>query len=375
MAGVGPRIQLAAVGPQDVPLTVGTPAGTSPPWLQYSAFATAETEILFPAGLDFGGMAVVTVPPSLADVIGPVFLRVRLPQLAAGARWKDRVGLAMIRRLQVLAGDVLTDDTDGLQQRVFTAMHATLGQRRAVDALVGRGGLAGDREHTLFVPLGLFFTRPTGEGVPLIAMTQSKLQLTLQLDTLANLVDGAVAPQASLSGAALVVAATLLTPEERSSIMSKPYDLLVDRTLRQAFSTAVVTSNHDVLVRPSLTVDLGFMQGPVRQIVLLFRGADGRPTAELVDCALFVNNVQQGTTRKGEALLCPNCLADLPVYAIDFALDPSSQQPCGVLDMNQTTSCFLRLNVLGQAPTELTVYSVSHSVLRFSDNRVGYGDV
>lgn len=374
MAGVGPKIQLAAVGPQDVPLTFGSLPDTSPPWLQYSAFATAETEIPFPTGIDFGGTAIVTLPSSLADVIGPVFLRVRLPVLAGGARWRDRIGLAMIRRLQVMAGDILTDDTDGLQQRAFTAMYASLGQRRAVDALVGRGGLPGDKEYTLFVPLDLSFTRPSGPGIPLIAMTQSKLQLTLQLDTLSNLVDG-VAPQASLGEAALVVAATLLTSEERSSIMSRPYDLLVDRRLRQGFSTAVVTSNHDVLVRPSLTVDLGFMQGSVRQIVLLFTGADGQPTRELVDCTLFVNNVQQGTTRKGEALLCPSCLTDLPVYSIDFALDPSSQQPCGVLDMNQTKSCLLRLSVQGQAPTDLTVYSVSHSVLRFEDNRVQYADV
>lgn len=377
MAGVGPKLQLAAVGPQDVPLTVGAPPDTQPRWLQYANFGTGEETVPFVTPLAFGGTQTVTFPSSMADVLGPVILQVTLPALGAGGLWCASVGFRMIARLRLLVGDILTDDTDGLLHLLHASLHLTAGQAAAVHEMTGGSPLPTDRPHLLLVPLRLCFAEPGGPGLPLVAMTRSKLQLTITLAPLAALVAGVQgAPAGTDLTASLSVDTALLSMPERTSFLAAPYVLLVERTLSQDFSTVAVTNNHDPLPLPCLTLDLAFMQGPVKQVLLVFLRPDGSLAPALRTCALFVNNAQRGDTRPGAWYAAPSAYRrcrrcpGLPVYTVNFGLETSSAQPSGALDMSQAGTCFLQLTVDTAEPLVARVYAVAYRTLTFAQGLV-----
>ena len=377
MAGVGPALQLAAIGPQDAWMTTTNPSEPDPRWQRYTAFATAVEDVYFPMEQTFGTTLVVTLPSSMADVLGPMFLKLTLPVLGSDFTWVDTVGYAVIQRMQLVAGDCTVDDLDGLFHSLCDTIHLSSGQMSAVSRMVGGRGLTADRPHTLMVPLHSFFCKPGSCGLPLIAMTLSKLQLKVTLAPLSVLVKGAEMYQgAQPLTACLSVESTILSHDERVSLLSSVYDLYIERTLHQAMSTSATTNNHDVLVKPTMTVDLGFMQGSVKQIIFAFIDDEGLLVPALASALLFVNNIPQGDVRVGayfsqpSAYSCCTACATPPVYTVNFSLKPSAQQPSGVLDMSQVTSCFLQVRLAILAPLRLAIYSTSHAVLRFQNNQV-----
>lgn len=380
MAGVGPKIQLAAVGAQDVGITFGSEPEPPWTWRQYTNFATSEQEVPFPTDMAFGETSVVTFPFSMADVLGPLYLDVTLPALGGGLTWCPYVGFMMLRRVQLLAGNVLTDDLDGLYHLLATRLHLTAGRQHAVARMAGAGPLPADVEHHLLVPLALSFTAPGGPGLPLVAMTASKLQLTLALQPLESLVAGPPPGPAPPLRAVLLVQATLLTREERAGLLTRPQTVLTERVLGQVTSSAVTTNNHDVLARQTLAVDLMFMQGAVKQVMLVLLAPDGTPVDALQRCSLFVNNVERGDARVGQYFSapsafrrCASCPAD-PIYTLNFGLCTSSSQPSGVLDMDKVASCFLQLDVDAGLPLEVRVYATAFKTLAFRQGVVTAGD-
>lgn len=376
MAGVGAALQLAAIGPQDAYMTTETPTAPGPSWQRYTAFATAVEDVYFPMEQSFGSTLVVTLPSSMADVLGPMFLKITLPALGSDITWVDTVGYAIIQRMQLVAGDCTVDDLDGMYHSLCDTIHLTSGQMSAVSRLVGGRGLTADRPHTLMVPLHCFFCKPGSCGLPLIAMTLSKLQLKLSLAPLSALVKGSGTYQPQPLSACLSVEGTLLTRDERVSLLGSAYDLYIERTLHQALVTYATTNNHDVMVKPTMTVDLSFMQGSVKQIIFAFLDDDGLLVPALGSALLFVNNIPQGDVRVGayfsqpSAYSCCTACAAPPVYTVNFSLRPTAQQPAGVLDMTQVTSCFLQVRLAILAPLRLVVYSTCHAVLRFQNNQV-----
>ena len=378
MAGQGAHTQLAAVGIQDVPLTVGfQPSSThSANFLRYEPFAMCEADVNFAVPVTFGSTVSVTFPFSMADLLGSVYLHVVLPVVGPACFWRPNVGYNMIQRLQLIVGDVTVDDLDGLQHIVHDTLHLTHDQKRAVAELVGAHALPSTQQQELLIPLQLFFTRQ-GQGLPLVAMTKSKLQLNLTLPPLTELLQGADPPAAVGEVAvSLGVETVTLSGEERTRILTETQDLLIERTLSQQYTTALVTNNHDVLIKPDMQVDLSFMKGSVKQVQLVFVDALGGLVQALGSCALFVNNVQQGDTRVGDRFLSAesfsHCVGTtpLPVYSINFALQASYLQPSGLLDMTQAPSCFLKLTLNSTVPLTLHVYSIAYTTLNFQNGFV-----
>lgn len=379
MTGVGPRIQLAAVGAQDAPLTIGVlpDASGTTNWLTYAPFALTDCALTFDAPITFGTSGTITVPYSMTDVVGTSYLCVNLP-VVPGNSWCRDVGYQMIQRCQVIVGNSAIDDATGLQYLVQDMLGLTDSQKKTVAALTGSEGFTSETPQSVLVPLRFFFCRLGGSGLPLAAMTNSKLQIILTLAPISDLLLTSAQPTTLPDlQASILMETAILSPEEKTFFMYKPLDLLIERVFTQQYSTSQITNNHDVLLVPSLSVDLTFAQGAVKQIAFVFTDdSTGRLVPALQNCSLFVNNVQQGDTRTGDRFLLPTafqaCQACVlkPVYTINFALQTGPLQPSGVLDMQHLSSCFLQLQINATIPLTLHVFATAYATLHFEGGTV-----
>lgn len=176
---IGTRLQLAAVGPQDMYVT--STAGTSP-WLAVfkrpSRFALDTVDTPFANGFLLG-LRNRTEIPRAGDCLGGITLEVRLPAIPGAApddTWIPRIGYALFRRVRVWLNDTLLSDVERLWNDLHDRLFETRPQARA--AMIGGEPLSLTVPHILHVPLKLPFSStnwlPTG---PL-----GTTRLTLEVD-------------------------------------------------------------------------------------------------------------------------------------------------------------------------------------------------
>lgn len=377
MAGVGPLTQLAATGPQDYSIN-RLPYDSSPNWLRYSRFATVAKDMDFPSGLDFGGQGRVTIPPSTADVLRGVFLEVVLPVVGVGWTWRPGVGCRLLRKQKVTLGDVNVCEVDGLFLNLSRQLHSSASENELFETMSGERALDASTSHTLCVPLRLLYATTTNEGVPLIAMTSSRLQLDITLSAVGDLLDGPPlpSPAPSLVSCRLLLDLAYLERVEKTSFLAVPFTVNPEWVLSQDFATVGVTNNHDSFLLSNMSVSLAFVQGPLKQVMLVFLDDRGDPVDCLDTCTLQVNNTQVGEPQAADKMRfvgayhsCLSCPRQA-VYTLNFGLRTSSRQPSGVLDTDQLSACSLSLTLRPNAPSLLRVYSVAYRKLRFGSNTV-----
>lgn len=177
----------------------------------------------------------------------------------------------------------------------------------------------------------------------------------------------------------LMVDVAFLESSEKFAFLHTPYTLAAEMVLHQDFPVCTITNNHDTVMLQQTSVDLSFMQGAVKQVVLVFLDMNDTILHNAMSsCSLFVNNVRQFSPRPGayfrdaSAYRACNACPHSSIYTINFAASSTaSLQPNGCLDMTQISTCTLSvaLNELNPA-SRLRVYSIAYQPLLFSGNNV-----
>lgn len=470
MAGVGPMTLLAAVGPQDAFFRKAPFASCT--WLRYTRFATSTAQLDFPAGLDFGSSGRIVVPKSVGDILTDMCLEITLPAVGVGWKWVEDVGYKLITSFKLTLGNTVVVESDGLMHQVLNELNATSEQRKCLRHMTGHACLDADVEQQLIIPLRLLCSSIERCRLPLIAMTMSKAQVDVTLESAANLlfVHSLTVDNLSVLGgldmehvnvdnmhydvtdvylkslavntlqvkgdltighinadvvtykvlnagydereyraphyqrkhrrhryrpdavlfdllkptigslqSRLMVDVAFLETSEKFSFLHHPYTLAAEMILHQDFPVSHTTNNHDTVMLQQTTFDLSFMQGAVKQVVLVFLDTDDTILHNAVSsCSLFVNNVQQFRPRPGSYFRDPsayracNACPHSSIYTINFAVCcTAALQPNGCLDMSQITTCTLSVALNALDPTSrLRVYSVAYQPLLFSGNNV-----
>ncbi len=177
---LGTRLQLAAVGPQDMYVT--STAGTSP-WLAVykrpTRFALETVDTPFANGFVFGRKNRTEIPRA-GDCLGGIALEIRLPVIPGAApedTWVSHIGYALLRRVRVWLDDTLLSDAERLWYHIHDRLFET--KADALADMIGADPLPLAVPHILHVPLKLPFSvtnwLPTG---PLGAT-----RMTLEIDT------------------------------------------------------------------------------------------------------------------------------------------------------------------------------------------------
>lgn len=185
---MGTRLQLAAVGPQDLYITSSSSGVT--PWTTVfkrpTPFAMDVVETPFANQFVMGRRNRTDVPTS-GDCLGGITLELRLPRIPGaipGDTWVPAIGYALLRRVRVWLNDAMLSDTE----RLWYDLHDRLFETKDTAAMLGGSSGSGAplslaHPHVVHVPLKLPWHR--GNWFPLVAAFGGRMTLDIEAESFA----------------------------------------------------------------------------------------------------------------------------------------------------------------------------------------------
>jgi len=177
-------MQLVAYGAQDIYLT-GNPQITffKVVYRRHTNFSIESIQCTFNGSVDFGRKANVTISRN-GDLIGPMYLEVKLPRLLqtqdsnTKVQWTNGIGNALVKSVEVEIGGQRIDKHYGEWLDIWSELNVDKNHRDTYNEMVGHDENPNvdnaDYERTLYIPLRFWFNRNPGLALPLIALHTTK---------------------------------------------------------------------------------------------------------------------------------------------------------------------------------------------------------
>lgn len=331
----GGRIQLAAVGEQDIFLTAN-PETTYfiKRYKKHSQFAIQTLEVPFQQEAKFGGRVRAEIPRN-ADLIREIYLKVTLPEINQSLitqdnpitgetevvktypTYSDSIGHALVRQADIKIGGQTVETINGDYLDIYEDMFTPQSQSLAIQEMVGRTYLrtglgpasnvvyrtengfdaVGAFPRTFLVPLRFWFTQDPNLAVPLTAVRYQEVELNIEFENIERLVVSNVVSisdllnTAQLGGkplqiesASLLVDYVFLTDEEAKYFRENRLDYVV--TQLQGIET-IVPSNQDYTSLPKQIRT--YFNNPVKEFYIIVQETVNRPTNPQ-DASTLTNN-------------------------------------------------------------------------------------
>lgn len=182
--GSGARLQLAAVGKQDVLLRGTKMSHFRAHFKRATRFAVWTEEL----SMDYqpGKRTRIDIPKS-GDMLGDMYLEIRLPATPGStASWPALMGYTMLKRVRLLLDGHEVHNFERLWFDLYDSLYTAAGHEKGLDVMVGRTPLPMSKAHVLYVPLRMLTCRPgpSRAALPLQAIPRSKLCLDIEWDAL-----------------------------------------------------------------------------------------------------------------------------------------------------------------------------------------------
>lgn len=206
----GALLSLAARGRQDDYLTVDADIT-----LWKSVYRRHTPFAMESISYDLDGGALPTVGtrtfrfsiPRHGDLVNALYLGLRIPAVrASGARWVRHLGEALVEHVSVYVGGALIERVSGEWLHAFNALSMPSDKRPCYDEMTGNtprffggegetaatsAGDDGDDDYrpgrVLYVPIPLWFTRSSGQALPLVALQYHTVDVEVALRPLSSL--------------------------------------------------------------------------------------------------------------------------------------------------------------------------------------------
>ncbi|KAJ3083569.1 hypothetical protein HK102_001011 [Quaeritorhiza haematococci] len=148
-------------------------------------------DIPFNDRTDWGKTVTCTVP-RCEDLLGWVFLSIRLPPLVKAPdqpiyRYCNRIGHVVIKEAQLRVGGQIVERREGIMMRVLQSSKLTASEKPLWDSMTGYSEHAYFSLHepqpamALYVPLDFFFTGDPSRFLPLIALGLTNVSIVVKL--------------------------------------------------------------------------------------------------------------------------------------------------------------------------------------------------
>ena len=316
----GGRIQLAAVGEQDIFLTAN-PETTYfiKRYKKHSQFAIQTLEVPFEQGAKFGGRVRAEIPRN-ADLIREIYLKVTLPEINQSLitqdnpitgetevvktypTYSDSIGHALIRQADIRIGGQTVETINGDYLDIYEDMFTPQSQSLAIQEMVGRTYLrtglgpasnvvyrtengfdaVGAFPRTFLVPLRFWFTQDPNLAVPLTALKYQEVELNIEFEDIERLVVSNLVSISSLlntaqlggtplqiESASLLVDYVFLTDEEAKYFGENRLDYVI--TQLQGIETIVPSTKDFIQLRT-------YFNNPVKEFYMIVQETVNRPT-------------------------------------------------------------------------------------------------
>lgn len=416
---MGGLIQLVAYGSQDVYLT-GNPQITffKVVYRRHTNFAIEAIEQSFAAPADFGARVSATVSRN-GDLIHKMYLEVTLPALdtndaTLGASvmpdwvgYSNGVGHALMSSVECEIGgqridkqysdfaecwDELTTPSEKVDRYREEMVYKFNTDLSLQDNAVAADAANPADGPTLYIPLNFWFCRNPGLALPLIALQYHEVKVTIDFETLQNLVVcGKADSEVTVNRGTLTAAGSakrlrscklygdyiFLDTDERRRFAQVSHEYLIEQ-VQFTGSTSVSES--------SQRVKMSFSH-PVKELIWVIEQDSDKNAnrhfkyaVEIDEAKIQLNGHDRISERKGKyfRLVQPyqhhTRMPAKNIYCYSFALTPEDQQPSGSCNFSRIDSAeliFTAKQLSAAAPGKLKVFAISYNVLRLQSGMAG----
>ena len=374
-AGQGAAVQMLARGPQNRYTDLDPQMSH---WItsykRHTNFAVETVEHVFPLGLQFGKTVRLTVPAT-GDLLGDLWLQLRLPALvdvdgggAYPGSWVPQIGRVLFRRMRFIINDTVVHD----QERLWYDLSDKLFQAVAHDAamtemLGGATQLPAGVAQMLFVPMKFLFCkahRARQQYLPLLTLSGAAISVELEVEALGACLRPGGGGSTPLdpgdwgAGCRLMYDAVFLDKAERSSLLARPVVMMYEdvQDMEQLNYRIDDRANGNDISIPVINVDLRELNHPVRALVFVaYKDPPGNTFFDYLDAveeaSLLVGSAERFSPQPGGYFslvqpyqACRRAQAD-NVHVYSFALDLTSDQPCGSVNFASLDRPFLKVRL------------------------------
>ena len=320
----GGRIQLAAVGEQDIFLT-SNPDTTYflKRYKKHSQFAIQTLEVPFEQKAEFGNR-VRSVLPRNADLIREIYLKVTLPEINQNLvtqynpitmedeivktypTYSDSIGHALVQQADIRIGGQTVQTINGDYMDIYEDMFTPKSQSLAIQEMVGRTyvrtGLGpasnvtyrtengfdavGAFPRTFLVPLRFWFTQDPNLAIPLTSLRYQEVEINVDFGEVERLVVSSTASISSylkttaqlggkpleIESASLLVDYVFLAEEESTFFSTNRLDYLI--TQLQGVEVNIPSAADFTIIPKQIRT---FFNNPVKEFFMTVQERINRP--------------------------------------------------------------------------------------------------
>lgn len=422
----GGLMQLVAYGAQDIYLT-GNPQITffKVVYKRHTNFSIEAIRQTFNGVADFGRKVSCTISRN-GDMIHRMYLQVKLPALTDGERWTHRVGLALIKSIELEIGGQKIEKQYGDWMNIWNELSLPLDKRQGWQRMIGHEIIGIDEAHywdseigapqtTLYIPLEFWFCRNAGLALPLISLQYHEVKVHVEFRNLSELdrFDLPITNQYSLIDATLWCDYIYLDTDERRRFAQSSHEYLIEQTQvieesvnpNSTTSRVDLTFNHPVkeliwVIQLDGVIDGsgsvqhnsdnlknlwfnytdGFEDQYYRHNNITLYSDDYSRYNNCTSAKLQLNGHDRFQEREGDYFnlvqpfqhhTCTPLSKGINVYS--FALRPEEHQPSGTCNFSRIDNASLILghNRIGNRTAKVRVYALNYNILRIMSGMAG----
>ena len=427
----GGLMQLVAYGAQDIYLT-GNPQITffKVVYRRHTNFSIESIQCTFNGTAKFGNKVNCTVSRN-GDLIGPMYLEIKLPKLQqtqgtnTKVQWTNGIGNALVKNVEVEIGGQTIDKHYAEWLDIWGELNVDRNHRDCYNEMVGHDEDATVNNatfaRTLYVPLRFWFNRNPGLALPLIALQYHEVKINVEFESILSLVRSNIATLTSVldGGAAaaemtscnLYVDYIYLDTDERRRFAQVSHEYLIEQvqhTGTESLSSGsdsenvTLNFNHPVkslhwvvqkdtyLAADSLVTDSGGtadidngknVGGGQKLVYHIDKAeADSESNDAFSTAKIMLNGHDRFAVRDASYFrLVQNMqhMAACPtktIYTYSFALKASEHQPSGTCNFSRIDNAKLNLTFGANGKVgerSLKIFAVNYNVLRIMSGMGG----
>ena len=165
---------------------------------QYTNFSIETIPQYFKTEPDFSRKITINISKN-ADLLNKLVLSIKLPSINVSRhsylpqgikkfRWIDKIGLGIIKNIDLEIGGVLIDRINGEFMNIHNELNNTNGQQKGYNIMIGdveelKTFTNGKLSYELQVPLNFWFCQDSGLSLPLIALTHNDVKIHVEFNS------------------------------------------------------------------------------------------------------------------------------------------------------------------------------------------------
>jgi hypothetical protein len=225
---------------------------------RYNQFVIESEDQYFVQDIKFGSTVKININKK-GDLMSKTYLQIKLPSESdSTARWVNRIGYRLIKKVELIIGSQLVDKQTGLWMYLWTELNQTNEKKEILDKIIGTtsesiNGLKCNEPHDLLIPLQLFFCRNIHHVLPLLKLFDEEVFLKFYIEKKNNCIQSGIVPTGDLTNSRLWIDFIYLDENEKKIYIHNDLEYIFDTNehIRKTLTTTGINNVSLPFTKPS----------------------------------------------------------------------------------------------------------------------------